>query len=228
LHVFRGAPDPASLTTQFPYPLYDPNNPGWYYLRVPTLEETIYAKCTDNPCTCGDCWVNHPQWKTISLPQSPSVSNPDLWEQPYFFPDLPLTPAAARQDKWSGSLKKFVDNPRHPRAGEDVVLTNVLSFDVKVWCPIEKDFVDLGKPGTTWADDKNTIWTGDGGEPLRLPRTWDSWTRGYSVDYPEYRNGDGIVIPPYTAPLQAIQITLRCFDPASKVIKQVTVVHRFK
>jgi len=210
LHVFRGAPDSASRTTQFPFPLYDlrPAYSGWRYLRVPTLEETIHENWTE------------PQWKTIPINLDELEENPDLWEQPHFFPNL--------QDRRSGSLTGFVARPnRHPRAGEDVVLTNVLSFDVKVWCPIEKGFVDLGKPETTWEDDKNTAWTGDDGESLQLPRTWDSWTRRYSVDYPEYRNGDGIVMPPYAAPLTAIQITIRCFDPASRVIKQVTVVHRF-
>jgi len=197
----------------FPYPRYRYDNVtgipmDWYYLRMPTLEETLHGN-----------WVPD----EIPLTIDSEVSNPDLWEQPHFFPDL--------QDTKSGSLKAFVDTPRHVRAGEDVVLTNVLSFDIKVWCPEEhvRDFVDLGTPGTTWAEDQSTVWkNNDNGDEITLPRTWDSWTRQYSEDYPEYRDDHGIVLPPYTEPLKAIQITIRCFDPASRVIKQVTVVHRFK
>ena len=198
------------LLNGFPYPLYlfddVTNTPGiWYYLRMPTLEENI-----------------HGSWNPALI--DPDLSdlnpNPDLWEQPHFFPD--------RQDRKSGSLTMFTDNPqflddpRHVRAGEDVVLTNVLSFDIKVWCPDERDYVDLGTEGTTWDDSNNN-------QPL-LPRTWDSWTRKYSEgdDYADHKNADGIVMPPYAEPLEAIQITIRCFDPASRAIKQVTIVHRFK
>jgi type II secretory pathway pseudopilin PulG len=207
----RFGQDTFPLNT-FPYPRYLYDDTGipmdWYYLRMPTLEETLH----------GD-WVPD----EIPLTIDSEISHPDLWEQPHFFPDL--------QDRKSGSLSRFVGTPRHVRAGEDVVLTNVLSFDIKVWCPEEhvRDFVDLGTPGTTWAEDQSTVWTHkDNGNEITLPRTWDSWTRKYSEDYPVYRDDHGIVLPPYTEPLKAIQITIRCFDPASRVIKQVTVVHRFK
>jgi type II secretory pathway pseudopilin PulG len=193
----------------FPYPLYryGTSDPGiWYFLRMPTLEETLHGSW--NPPNVGVLSTLEP--------------HPDLWEQPYFYPDS--------QDRLSGSLKQFVSDPRHVRAGEDVILTNVLSFDVKVWCPIKGEFVDLGTPGTTWANSKNPGWVDKDGNELRLPRTWDSWSRSYSKDKncSKYANDNGIVLPPYQESLEAIQITLRCFDPASRVIKQVTVVHRFE
>ncbi|MCL2709625.1 MAG: hypothetical protein FWE95_01995 [Planctomycetaceae bacterium] len=184
---------------EFPFPryLFDATNTpmDWYYLRMPTLEETL-----------------HGDWESGNIPPTlvPEVSSPDLWEQPHFFPD--------RQDRKSGSLKDFMADPRHVRAGEDVVLTNVLSFDVKVWCPEVKDFVDLGTEGTTWEKSNQPV----------LPLTWDSWTRKYGEDHQEHKNDDGIVMPPFAEPLEAIQITIRCFEPSSRVIKQVTVVHRFE
>ena len=183
----------ASPTNEFPFPLYDlrPKYAGWRYLRLPTLEETIHINWTA------------PQWKTIEIPRDPTELHPDLWEQPHFFPNL--------QDKKSGSLTDYISSPRHVRAGEDVVLTNVLSFDVKVWCSTARDFVDLGMVGTTWDNSNN--------RQSALPRTWDSWTQ------------EGVYsgkTPPYAAPLEAVKITIRCFDPASRAVKQVTVVHRFK
>jgi len=207
LHAFRNDPGNLSPTNSFPYPLYCPSNLSWRYLRVPTLEENLYRNCTDSPCTCGGCWGSHPQWKTITLPVNPEDPSPDLWEQPHFFPSL--------QDRRSGSLTDFVSSPRNVRTGEDVVLTNVLSFDVKVWCPDLKEFVDLGTPGSVWEDSNNN-------HPTSLPRTWDSWTQDYMVEH-----GSPLGLPPFTAPLEAIQITIRNFDPASRAIKQVTIVHRF-
>jgi len=181
----------------FPHPLYE-EYPGWYYLRMPTLEETLeWSKRTDSGLIG--------RWKEeTNVPAAPDT-NPDLWGEsrsPHFFPDL--------QDKESGSLAEYVTAPRHHRAGEDIVLTNVLSFDIKVWCPIKKDFADLGTQGTVWENSKQPD----------LSRTWDSWTREYK-DEPN-------PFPPYTEPLEAIQITIRCFDPASRIVKQITVVHRFK
>ena len=171
---------------------------------MPTIEETDYW---------GDKGIRY--WKTdlpvhweeekLVLP-NPTEATPDLWERPYFFPD--------RQDRWSGSLLGVVENPRNLRAGEDVVLTNVLSFDIKVWCPATKEFVDLGTEGTVWSDDNNR-------HRDTLPGVWDSWT----AEYLEYGN-DGL--PPYTQELRAVQITIRCFDPTSRAVKQITVVHRFK
>jgi hypothetical protein len=198
-----------SITNQFPYPLYDPGNKGWYYLRMPILEE-ILSKEWD---VKNGIWQDEPsrQWKTIPIPSANLNEHPDLWEKPHFIHEDFL-------DKKSGALKQYVDLPRNTRAGEDVVLTNVLSFDVKIWCPTKNDFVDLGTQGTYWDDDNN--------KQPNLPRTWDSWTREYEKESNPY--------PPYyfdnsrNKALEAIQVTIRCFDPSSRVVKQATVVHRFK
>ena len=120
-----------------------------------------------------------------------------MWNQPNFYHE---------QDRKSGSLLR-AGTPRHHRAGEDVVLTNVLSFNAEVWDSRTNNFVDLGTPETGWSGE---------GNHMELPRVWDSWTL-------KYRDR----LPPYAKPLEAIRITIRCFDPATKFIKQVTVVHRF-
>ncbi|MDR0328385.1 MAG: hypothetical protein LBI05_08835 [Planctomycetaceae bacterium] len=189
----------SSPVNQYPYPLYDldPACKGWRYLRMPIMEEIQSVGWhTGEPSR---------QWKTIPINITGLNEHPDMWENPQFI-------SANFIDRKSGALKQYVDTPRNPRAGEDVMLTNVLSFDVKVWDPTStpKEFVDLGMQG----------WTG-GNQPA-LPNTWDSWTKEYEDD------GETPSEPPYEKELEAIQITIRCFDPASRVIKQVTVVHRFK
>jgi hypothetical protein len=192
-------------TNTFPYALYDGEHAGWYYLRMPTFEEY-------------DFWrrINIMFWKTDSSPLGSPITNPDLWDQPHFFPnsqDRKSGSLILEFTKDDGSVEKSITSPRNHQAGEDVVLTNVLSFDVKVWCPNTKEFVDLGAAGTTWEGEGNQP---DLNHPAGL-RTWDSWSKEYKDE-----------LPPYTEPLEAIQITIRCFEPASRIIKQVTVVHRFQ
>ena len=46
---------------------------------------------------------------------------------------------------------------------------------------------------------------------------------GVPDDFAEYE-----VPPPYTTPLQAIEILIRCYDPTSQEIRQFTVRHHFK
>ena len=191
----------------FPYSLYDGAYANWYYLRMPTLEESDYWSGQGKQYWKAEATTN------TAVP----IPNPDLWEQPHFFPDL--------QDRKSGSLQACVEKPRHPRAGEDAILTNVLSFDVKVWDPIAEQFVDLGSPvAKTWANEndpanenyqpKHRDMLKIGTQPDQL-RVWDSWTLKYNE------------LPPYSQPLTALQITIRCFEPSSRIIKQITVVHRF-
>ena len=184
-----------SPTNQFPFPLYDhrPQYRHWYYLRMPLLEETLHPT-----------WqATARQWKTVgSVGQR--TDNPDLWEQPYFYPN--------NQNRLSGALNEFVSSPRHHRAGEDVVLTNVLSFDIQFWCHVTMDFVDLGTG--SWRRDEGADLHGYGG------LVWDSWSR--------YDFENRAEPPPFhSQPLEAIRITIRNFDPSSQEIKQVTVVHQF-
>ncbi|MDR0870722.1 MAG: hypothetical protein LBN39_08015, partial [Planctomycetaceae bacterium] len=237
----------------------------------------------------------------------------------------------------TGSLLKDGDNydTRHARAGDDIVLTNVISFDVKVWNPYwvpcqvrnsnpavtfwaAPQFIDLGQDqlpdingtfgdvlyndkldgsgvdvtgipdkrgygftlkgrynnaatstgtrryiDTNLADGVTDEWqlkelsrTGNatGTAPdynmqyafmppayqYPMPCVFDSWTKDYATDYGYYSPTSDPITPdaqkdimnwkappPYSENLEAIQITIRCFDPASRQIKQVQAVHRF-
>ena len=178
---------------RYPFPLYAGLNAGWYYLRMPTFEETDYWSANN---------IRYWKTETRGLLTEP-LEQADMWNQPQFFPDL-LAPKSC-------SLRETAES-RNARAGEDVVLTNVLSFDVKVWCSKLGLFVDLGTSGSSWAavNGLATDLHGQGGY------VWDSWTQAY-----------GEPAPYYVEPLEAVQIIIRCFDPGSRIIRQVTVVHRF-
>jgi prepilin-type N-terminal cleavage/methylation domain-containing protein len=138
--------------------------------------------------------------------------------------------------------------PTSTRAGQDVILENVVAFDVKVFAPAAVlnatsatatgEYVDLtGTPSVTAP-----------GKKLSLP-TYDTWSLHYefngidedrdgSID--EGTNGldddsDGVADeederetnPPIRQPLRGIEIRIRCYEPSSRQIRQVTVRHTF-
>lgn len=167
------------------------------------------------------------------------------------------------------------------REGDDVVLTNVIAFDVRVFdpdaiarlngstvvYPNEQTYttallpvgftgccLDLGCSGTA----ATTVLSGTGNSKSRLAKigitgtaTYDTWSTAYETngvddDLPldgiidDATNGvddDGDNIPddadetetapPYSRPLRAIEIRIRCYDPTSREIRQTTVRHTF-
>lgn len=242
----------------------------WGLLGLPTLQETSHP-----------AWMNLASWAGISLLPLPHASL--VRSQPSFQTDLWLSPymwttrlgSGINVDQVTGTL---VDFPG-PRVGEDVVLTNVIGFDVKVWDPAAPvqmapdgeavypgdpgfgtgpavgpgAFVDLGWGGGQFGGFGEPK-SGLGGRyvdgtlrpiPTRVYDTWslfyeydgqrqyaptvDAGTNGFDDD------GDGVVddpdemdtLPPYPAPLRAIQVRIRVFEPDTKQIRQVTLIHSF-
>jgi prepilin-type N-terminal cleavage/methylation domain-containing protein len=191
------------------------------------------------------------------------------------------------------------------RQGEDVILTNVLAFDVRVFDPGAPVFVTSGNtalvpgdPGFTntptasgaYVDLGHGVATNSlltavvaGGNAARFAglgqarsglrgtttsrRTYDTWSLHYEAnglnedgvppfndtvtdqgtdgldndgdgtfDEPAYdANGDGVyedfgeteTLPPYPVPLRGIEVRIRCYEPASRQVRQVTVRHTF-
>jgi hypothetical protein len=177
------------------------------------------------------------------------------------------------------------------RVGDDVVLTNVIAFDVRVFDPaapvnvagtdatVPGDpgytataadangcYVDLGNGATTAGPSGvNPHFSGTGlGPGLAGQRTYDTWSTHYESNgvnedndadlnsnpsdsnpltnplVDEGTNGiddnnNGFVdeiaeqetTPPYPFPLRGLEIRIRCYEPASRQVRQVTVRHTF-
>jgi len=175
------------------------------------------------------------------------------------------------------------------RQGEDVVLTNVLAFDVRVFDPgvsvrstagglslVPGDpgfsdataaasgaYVDLGHQFSTnslltslFASGSAARFAGFGHSQSGIagsaltPRIYDTWNLGYQAegtngldddtdgifDEPPYdANRDGVfedpgevdTMPPYSCPLRGLEVRIRCYDPSSRQVRQVTVRHTF-
>lgn len=156
------------------------------------------------------------------------------------------------------------------REGEDVVLTNVIAFDVRVFDPDAQPmlngttivyppeqtytgptagmfkgcFVDLGRTPSAV-----TTLTSGAATKSGLTATYDTWTTAYESNGVD-DDSDGIIdegtngvdnngnnipddpaedetAPPYATPLRAIEIRIRCYDPTSREIRQVTVRQAF-
>ena len=113
----------------------------------------------------------------------------------------------------------------------DVILDNVLMFDVKVWDPESKSYVDLGK-GTTFSAARGT--TFDTGSRFSLDDTASVTSVTQSGT-----DANKVINAPTTSKfsipnakmagisLQGIQIHVRTFDPTSGIIRDFTVEQEF-
>jgi len=133
------------------------------------------------------------------------------------------------------------------RVSDDIILTNVIGFDVKAWDPTQNAYVDLGYAGVSYASAPNGL--GHLGDPnsqlngtATTARVYDTWSTTYfgtlwndGIDKDANGTANGIVDddsektnpPPYPVPLRGIQVKIRVFEPDSKQIREVTVVQDF-
>ena len=142
-----------------------------------------------------------------------------------------------------------------PREGEDLVLTNVISFDMRVFDVEARAQVSgtitryPGDPGYGTGSGAFGAYVdlgaGQGGRLARpmeaksgLPGsrpTYDTWSEHYEAvrsTTPGGRAGvnsinDCVTSPPYPVPLEGVEVRIRCYDPTSKQVRQVTVRQSF-
>jgi hypothetical protein len=62
--------------------------------------------------------------------------------------------------------------------------------------------------------------------------TYDTWSQHYEFQMNPGRAGvnaagDCMTSPPYPVPLKGVEVRIRCYDPTSKQVRQVTVRHTF-
>lgn len=126
------------------------------------------------------------------------------------------------------------------RRSEDLVLSNVRSFDIKVFDDLAQDFVDIG--GTTAVrfatGAKQNTAHGNGNHPVNQ-NVFDTWHPAAVVGadgdppFPMLTDGSGNPVYdlanqlpiPTASPLTAIRILIRYEDPASGQVRQMTLIH---
>jgi type II secretory pathway pseudopilin PulG len=245
----------AHDATKFPFDVR-----GWLGYGLPTL-----AECT------SPTWMAN--WTSGSTPPAPNTSPAgpvDRWD-----PSPTAVVNTALSDQALSSKQDGV------RVSDDVVLTNVIGFDVKVWEPAANGgaggYVDLGSNelGTQGAavtvlpGKKNSYQAPQSPSMYRfnnggitesglsgtgaLARIYDSGCFSYANELGNSQatnglddSGSGVVdalseyymttgpykglapgVSPYPVPLRGIQVTIRCFEPDSKQIREITIEHDF-
>jgi type II secretory pathway pseudopilin PulG len=253
----------------------------WGTYSLPTL-----AECT-SPSWMAN-WQNGttPAPTGTTIPSAKTAQPPgevDMWNNS---PNGAVSVASILPDQLLNNPKNS-PNPDGQRISDDVVLTNVIGFDVKVWEPAANNgaggYIDLGSPvmvnGQTQQNGVISLTNFSPPQGPTVPRFNNygikesglagSGTAGIAttacvydtgcfyenegiyhldqngniqVDTPggESTNGldddnDGIVddkteqlsTPPYPVPLRGIQIKIRCFEPDSRQIREVTIEHDF-
>jgi len=167
--------------------------------------------------TLGDCSGNGFTGNT-----NPTVATPggqiDFWERK---PEEPISGASGN------------------RVNEDVILTNVIGFDVKVWDILAQAYVDMGSQyAVAYADANLDPRSGLVGSANRVYDSWSNRQRtsknpavNISADGFD-NNGIGGVddeseretAPPYPYPLRGVKVEIRVFEPSSRQIHSVNVI----
>jgi len=178
---------------------------AWGALGLPTLNE------------CSSNWMA--KWVNGSTPPPAgggAGGNVDLWD------------SASIQ---TGPLKEDAQGTG-TRVADDVVLKNVIGFDVKIWQPgangAAGSYVDLGYDSGCWSYENEGIYNIDNsGNPTNPQGPPGQFTNGLAdkggaVD----DNSERLTTPP-PFPLRGIQVKIRCFEPDSRLVREITIEQDF-
>ncbi len=189
-------------------------------------------------------------WEMWGLPTLEECSA-GTWDAGCMAPATKFT-ALTPVDFWND---QSTNNMGHvgSRLAEDVILTNVIGFDVKVWDNNVQAYVNLGAAGGTGLSGPAQTASKLAAAPTAATHwdahVYDTWSSHYESDGDDTNNdgdidkgtngfdddGNGIVddageqetSPPYPVPLRGIQVKIRVFEPDSRQIREVTVVQDF-
>jgi type II secretory pathway component PulJ len=221
---------------------------GWGLLGLPTL-----AECSSP--TWMAKWVNG---TTPPANAGPNITQIDLWNNANIASAFGISSGTLSPGQYLAT--------DGTRLADDVVLTNVIGFDVKVWEPAMNAYVDLGYGASAFnpasvppsgptvprfnhtgapksalvgpacvydsynfAYENEGIYNFNASGVAQVTTTGGKGTNGLDDD------GDGIVDdasesltqPPYPVPLRGIQVKIRCFEPASRQVREVTIEQDF-
>lgn len=177
-----------SIQGTFPFNIH--KNAACYYLRMPTLTEMSHenwnasksfswnlanAKRTsdnDSPVTGAPNLIydksvldqgESGNTMASDLPKDGNSPFIDYWKSP--FPWSDLTASGERISTIDPQLG-VIDALKGARVAEDVILTNVISFDVQVWDEVANRFISLGEGTYNANGNGNPKWEIAGGSPL--------------------------------------------------------------
>ena len=146
--------------------------------------------------------------------------------------DLTFTPGSGGSGRGRGGAANetnYRDTDSAAVSNADLILDNIIVFDVKVWDPETQGYVDLGK-GTTFSAARGNVF--DTGSRFKVttaaanPTTTGNGTSAV-VNAPNPSNFSLPNTKMAGISLQGIQIHVRTFDPTSGIIRDFTVEQEF-
>jgi len=141
---------------------------NWSVLRLPRL-----CECSSANWSAGATLPTAASGLSLSADGTVDPSNMtkfDAWRFP-----LPLNGL----DKTTGALSSYVG----PRIADDIILTNVIGFDVKAWDPNVLAYVDIGTgAGLFSASNSCRVNRTDTTASAFLPGTYDTWSTHYETE----------------------------------------------
>jgi len=163
----------------------------------------------------------------------------------------PLSLSTAARPMWQAATFSETE-----RVWEDVILTNVVSFDVRVFDPQATARTaggvtlypgDPGYAAGTPAPAAGAYIDLGGGQGGRLGQpadpksglvapavpagvaTYDTWSQHYVAGGAGLNDPAAYTrAPPYPVPIKGVEVRIRCYDPTSKQVRQVSVRHPFR
>ncbi|WP_339734149.1 prepilin-type N-terminal cleavage/methylation domain-containing protein [uncultured Gimesia sp.] len=122
------------------------------------------------------------------------------------------------------------------RRSEDLVLSNVIAFDIKLFDEALGQFTDIGSSiAVDYASSATTAYQNNNSDSAFATNIYDTWHIEYDIDNAD-GDGDhatGQDVPPFRPvdgsgnprALKAIQITIRYIDISSQQLRQMTIIH---
>ncbi|HCO23144.1 prepilin-type N-terminal cleavage/methylation domain-containing protein [Gimesia maris] len=159
------------------------------------------------------------------------------------YPQAPSTAGGANPMNPSGSslvLDRYTNIVTQyafgSRRSEDLVLPNVITFDIKVFDEALGQFTDIGSSiAVDYASSATPAYQNNNPNATHASNIYDTWHIQYDLDNadgdndhttgedpPPFRPVDGSMNP---KALKAIQITIRYMDVSSEQLRQMTIIH---
>ena len=117
--------------------------------------------------------------------------------------------------------------------GDDILLTNVIAFDVRAFDPQAGGtggYIDLADGTAVPLGATPAPNSGLATATATQKAVYDTWSTHYTFTSPGAGLNDPsqyATAPPYNVPLRGVEIRIRCYEPTSKQIRQITIRHSF-
>jgi hypothetical protein len=147
-----------------------------------------------------------------------------------FLGDHQVASVSSATEQLPASARGLIFDALSPRRGEDVLLTNVIAFDVRMFDPaaaIDGSGPTPLSPGDAVAPTGGSADQGTNGLDDAVPARADGRVAAQDADGVADDSGELETAPPYPFPLRGIEVRIRCYEPESRQVRQVTVRHAF-